>query len=700
MKKVLSVLVVFAALCTAVAFSTLRGLKQSVRSAVIARVAEKTGQTVTIDEDVQISFSLSPYVQISGIKLSNPAWAQKPYMAEIDDLKIQVGFFPLMQRKAVVKKVELNKVRIYPEIGADGQKNWRFLEEIPAGPSKEGKPAKRKKTIDCQEMENVFLKDVWFSFSDRENGKEIEARVNALNLNRNKNGMEADARLSAGKEAVEATLKTEAVSEAQGKKSYKFLTKITGANISGEAEGTVRGPLSDIQGKAAVKLRLARLSDLNRFLGYSLPGLEDTSVAANVFFGKSGTSIPNFEIIGGGADTVSVEINGEAMSVSPLAATLHAKIAASNMGAVQGLPAWPKTEIETTVEFKQGLLTDNLILKVGESDLSGTFSFRTEKDFLVQTNLRSNQFRLADFLGKRYSAAPNTRPAAFSQSRKKDKMFSSDFLPFDALKAADINIDVSVNRLIGADGTDLGKVDLKAVMHDGVFSMPAFNLANYLLFQARFDASKQPADLNVGLKVRKMPLPLLFAQNKVRRGTVNGTLQLRGQGNSQAAIASSLNGGLFVDMRGVYADSFVMLSLPDVLSFLMPSDINQPLSVSCAVANLPVNNGLIVSERQIGAESNIADLQVNGKVNLLNETVDLKLEASPHSDKVLQTVFNSATISGTLENPVVGVDKDKVLDRALLIGSAFLFGGKQVMQEAMQQEKLKDVCAAALATVK
>ncbi|MBO4520118.1 MAG: AsmA family protein [Alphaproteobacteria bacterium] len=705
MKKVLSALFVFAVLCAVVAFYTLRDFKQNVTSVVIARISEKTGRTVTINDDVKIHFSLSPYVQIRGIKLSNPTWAEKPYIAQIDELKVQVGLFPLMQRKVVVKKAELTKVQIRLEINENGQKNWQFLEKDLAGSSKNSNTTGQKKPekeIKYTAIENVSFKDIQFFFNDLKKGREFNTRIYELNLNRNKNGIEAAARLSNKKDADKITFKIESDANAQGKEKYKFLAKIDGAKVSGKAEGTMQNPFSDIRGQSAVTLRLAQIPNLNKILGYTLPTFENTSVSANVVFGTNEISIPNFEIIAGTDDTASVEINGEAMSLSPLSLTLHAKIDASNMGAVQGLPAWPKTQIETTVEYKQGLLSDSLKMKVGESDLSGTFSFRTGKDFLVRTNLRSNQLRLADILGKPYHSASvfSFRSAASAQNKKKERMFSSDFLPFDDLKTANIDIDVSVDRLIGANGADLGKTNLKATMHDGVFSMPVFNLANYALFKAQLDASKQPADINVGLKFNKMPLPVLFAQNNIKRGTVDGKIQLSGQGNSEAAIASSLNGNVFIDLRDVYAESFVMLSLPEILSFLMPFDINQPLSLSCAVINLPVKNGLISSQRHVGAESNIADLQVSGKVNLFDEAIELKVETSPHSEKVLQTVFNSANITGTLMNPVVNADKDKVFDRALMIGSAFLFGGKSAMQETMQQEKLKNVCATALAKEK
>ena len=157
-----------------------------------------------------------------------------------------------------------------------------------------------------------------------------------------------------------------------------------------------------------------------------------------------------------------------------------------------------------------------------------------------------------------------------------------------------------------------------------------------------------------------------------------------------------MNGHLFLNLKDLYIKSYRFLSLPPEFSFLSPADENQPLEVQCAVVNVPVRNGLISSRKKIAAESSILNLSVDGDINLADEKPALKLEASPHSDGVLKSMFSSADIEGSLMKPQIRLNAGKVIDKVLSLGMAFIMGGREAAKEMVQQQKLQNVCATAL----
>ena len=108
----------------------------------------------------------------------------------------------------------------------------------------------------------------------------------------------------------------------------------------------------------------------------------------------------------------------------------------------------------------------------------------------------------------------------------------------------------------------------------------------------------------------------------------------------------------------------------------------------------------MASVKKIGMESNLFDLQVNGDINLGTEKMNLKVDVSPRSEGILEAVFNSVSIGGTLALPSVRVNAEKTFDRALSLGMAFFMGGKEAAKELVRQEALKNVCADALAADK
>ena len=690
MKKIISAIFVFVALSSLIAFWTLKDFNQNLRSEVMTRLSEKTGRSIVVDGEIRTSFSLSPSVRLTDIRFANASWADNTYMAQIGSLEMRIGLMPLFRRKVEVTGISLKDVTIDLESDGKGQKNWIF-------PLNKGGSFAKKEACSVT-ADNISVENVELRFIDRQRDKTLSARIGMLTANLSADGIRIDSQW--GKERETVSVKFNAGLKADrtaGQKAYDILMRIFGNGVTAEMKGTVVDPFTDLKMNAKLNLQADRASVFNDAFGLFVPALPNASVAAEIYAGENGLSMPFFKISAGTRETVSIEAEGNAASVSPLSARFKTQINAPDMRGIEGLPALPASQASGYVELNaDGFSLDQLQMTVGESDLSGRIVVRKTPAVTVLAQLNSHQLHLSDILGKKYPSFVRQKNADLKAPDKKDKIFSSEVLPFGKLIAAKIDVDYAIDALTAADGTALGKVNVKAAMHDGVFGMPELKLSDYASFRAWFDASGQPAKLNAALNMNKLPLSFFFDQKSVKRGSVTGTIGVSGWGTSQAELASSLNGYMFVDARDIYISSFTLVSLPKELSLLNPFDEKQPVSVPCAVVNVPVINGVISSRNKIGLESSLLNMQVGGDVNLADETLKLTINAEPASKGILKSMFDSGSVSGTLTHPVVKLNTEKAIDNAMFLGMAFLAGGRQAAQEYMNQKKLGNVCQEAL----
>jgi len=90
------------------------------------QIADVTGREVTIDGALNLDISLTPVINIGGVKLSNAAWAKYPNMLRVDDFSAEVDLIPLLSGDIQINKLKLNGVSIWLENAANNKQNWIF----------------------------------------------------------------------------------------------------------------------------------------------------------------------------------------------------------------------------------------------------------------------------------------------------------------------------------------------------------------------------------------------------------------------------------------------------------------------------------------------------------------------------------------------------------------------------------------------
>jgi AsmA family protein len=104
--------------------------------------------------------------------------------------------------------------------------------------------------------------------------------------------------------------------------------------------------------------------------------------------------------------------------------------------------------------------------------------------------------------------------------------------------------------------------------------------------------------------------------------------------------------------------------------------------LDCAVAYLPVSNGLVTIKDSVGIETDRLDVVLSGDVNLKTESINLNIY--PREKSGLTTgldLANLVKVQGTLQHPELGINKQGVVNSAVAIGLGFLTGGASILAE-------------------
>jgi uncharacterized protein involved in outer membrane biogenesis len=174
---------------------------------------------------------------------------------------------------------------------------------------------------------------------------------------------------------------------------------------------------------------------------------------------------------------------------------------------------------------------------------------------------------------------------------------------------------------------------------------------------------------------------------KVSGGDTRIAWNLRGSGVSPHQLASTATGAIQISVGQGKIDSKLINKGGDfvvtVLDAVNPMRKNSTQTIlECAVAYLPVNNGMINIQDSIGAETDRLNITLSGSINLASEALNLNI--NPREKSGLTTgvdLGGLVKIEGTLQNPQAGVNKAGVVNSAVSIGLGFLTGGISIAAE-------------------
>jgi uncharacterized protein involved in outer membrane biogenesis len=304
---------------------------------------------------------------------------------------------------------------------------------------------------------------------------------------------------------------------------------------------------------------------------------------------------------------------------------------------------------------------------VGESDLAGDFTVdRAGAKQTVRAELVSDTLRLADLGG---FIGANNKPA-----RKREKgqpILPNEPFNIEKIRAADADVHF-VGRRIVTQVRSLHRMDTRLRIVGGVatldpldFRMAGGNIGG----KVTLDATRSVIAGTAVLQIKEMSLERLMPEvqnNKASVGLMEGRVQLRGTGNSVAAMLGTADGAVTVVMDGGEISDLVLrlmnLDVQHTLMTLVRGDQHVP--VRCMVGRFEAVHGHL-KPRPFILDTEKAKVAMTGDIDLGAERLDLKLVAQP-KDMSLVSLRGPIVIDGPFDSPSVRPD----LKRAIARGAA------------------------------
>jgi len=320
---------------------------------------------------------------------------------------------------------------------------------------------------------------------------------------------------------------------------------------------------------------------------------------------------------------------------------------------------------------------------------------------MINLTLNSNVFDWPVF-----SASPNhpprdlngAKPAPLTHQTQKPQsnyLFNNERIPFDVLTQAKGEIVMNIGELNLPKRKPIENLQASLQLNGSVIDIP--NL--------RFEMGKGSADLQMKLSGLDTSIPVITAKgvtkdfmlesllarldpgSKVSGGSMKMAFDVQTSGSSLHQMASNSNGKIQLSINQARMGTNFLNDAGDFMVTLL--DSMNPLRkktsetiLECAVAYLPINNGLINIAKSVGAETDRLDVAIAGSINLKTEAINLTID--PHEKSGLTTgldLSGMVKMGGTLANPKAGINQAGVVNSAVSIGLGFLTGGASILAE-------------------
>lgn len=339
-------------------------------------------------------------------------------------------------------------------------------------------------------------------------------------------------------------------------------------------------------------------------------------------------------------------------------------------------------------------------LIAGKNEISGRVAFdasaaRPQLDLAA----RAKEFDLGDFL------PPPASPAARTdQSSAGGRLFSESPLELPKPPAFDARIDLAAAKLQLPGRPALSGFHATLLFSNTLFKLQPlqFELGGGRLFGAatlRLPDDGVPA---IGVHGHSDGIPLEDLRKLI--GTKNDApifnggrteirVDLETAGRTPRALARHLNGELLVrsehmrlsDKLGRF-DGDVFTRLAEAVNPLHKREKGS--NVSCAVARLPVRDGVVAVDRSIALEGDRLNIVAAGTVDLGEETIDMAIHPAIKEGFGVgaASLAQLVKIGGSLPAPVIGINFKGMARTGLSVGAAVATGGLSLLGERLLTE--------------
>ena len=651
-----------------------------------------------------------PRFSATQITIANPDWAKQPHFATLDEIDFEVEVLPLIAHDIVIPAINLVNPSVDAERLADGRNNWTFKLRSSSGPSTwkldlhditfaKGNIAvddKQSKT-DVQVAIDTLGQPIPIGEAMKQ--QERASRSGSAQLI----GRSGANRLAQQEKKAEAA---EAASEASAAAAAQMSAAVgaSGASMPSPAHG---GASTAASGAAAASVPATATA--SGAAPASLSANASAPVAASAAqppapaepqyaMGWTVKGTYNKTPVSGSGKIGGVLALQDASRPFPVqadvrVADMHIALVGTltdpaHLSAVD-LRLWLQgrsmahlygltgvTLPETPPYATEGHLIgqfhphasvfryENFTGRVGGSDLNGTLVYRQRDPRpLLSGELVSNLLQFSDLapiIGADSNASKKSRGDAAKQPS--NRALPVEQFRTDRWKAIDADVKFTGRRIIRQGSLPISDLYTHVVMTDGVLSLEPlrFGVAGgTLATNVKLDGSGTPLKGSGTVQARHLKLKQLFPNFKTMQsalGEVNGDASLSATGNSPAALAATSNG----ELKMLVTQGTVSRLLMEAAGLNVANVVYEKLfgtrdvNINCAAAHFVDTNG-VLDPRVFALDTGDAVINIDGNVNLRDETMDLKVHPHTKGFRIF-SLRSPLYVKGTFKNPHVGVD--------------------------------------------
>ncbi|MGD8951362.1 MAG: AsmA family protein [Desulfobacterales bacterium] len=376
------------------------------------------------------------------------------------------------------------------------------------------------------------------------------------------------------------------------------------------------------------------------------------------------------------------------------------------------LPALPPIMFAADVAASGQLINvDELNVSMGKSSLTGKFETDMgAKRPKIKGTLSAKLIDIAELKGNGKKTVDKTEG-----SSPGSRLIPAEPIAFPSLDMADINLTISIEKLLTARNLTIQNLQTNVVLAGGRLSLKPSKM--YIAgadFNFKGDAEglgRENAKILVNLNASGIDLGRLLntlsGKEDLKGGLTEVVADLQASGQSPAKLASTLKGHVRVSvgpgrvhnrtLDDLFGDVFA-----GVIDTINPFHTKENESeLKCLVINVPVKDGIILIDDTVAYETNKVGVSLAGLVNLNTEKIDLL--ARPIAKEGLgigaDLLSDLVRIRGTLAKPQTDIDPVGVAKTTVLRGiDVGTFGLTALYRGQTSKLSADQMCAEALRT--
>ena len=586
----------------------------------------KTGRVLAIKGDLTLGYHWPlPRITAKDVSFANPAWASEPMLFEARSTEIDLDLWKLLQGQFVFPLVHLANPAVFLERHPDGRKSWL----LDLGQTDEDARIQISRvTLDTGKLgyDDAAQKTrIRVDVSSISSPQAASAYALAFTANGQFKGSALTAKGSGG----------QAIAIRDETTPYPLKVEAAIGRTQLNAEGTATGllKLSTLDMKLA--LRGDNLDQLFPIIGIATPRTRPYAVEGRLQragdewnyrdfkgrFGQSDIAGSAKVLVAGQRPMVVANLTSNVLDIDDLGPLIGARPGSVKAArdAAQGAPDNGKNSTENSV-----------------------------------------------VAGVDAAAAP--QPAATSA-----RMRVLPDLPFNTARwsSLDAEVNLAAKTIRRAAALPLENLRVHMLLRDAVVTMDPLDFGvagGHLNALITLDGRKRPIQATARIKAQKLLIAKLFPAsqlNKASIGQVNGVFDLKGSGDSVGRMLATSEGKIGLVAAGGQISRLMMekagLHLWEMLQLNLSGD--QLIELRCAVADFDVKAG-ILRPNALVLDTQVTTIMGTGSIDLAREQLDLTLSQKTKNTSPL-ALRSPIIIRGSFVNPVVGVDKGKLVARAL-----------------------------------